>query len=483
VCELEQWLVLGAVVEVVERDREAVGHELGQDLDELVVDQLVLDQLEHDALGRQRERPEGREEVAVDVQERALLADKALEADVGQRGDEHGRRRLPAVERPAIGPDLAVQELEALDAEVRVEDRLTSQHEARARCHGSDARLRAIGHHTQVVGARRARLERPLRPVALKRGPFGETAHELREAPLRDRVLATANPRNDEHRAVAIEDERLAAAVPAEEKPAGEMVEFRAERVLLDDLLNRDEPCPPFVADRSLAAVVVAEELDIFGRKPHAKGALGFRDDGLGRGPPELHRPRKRKNLFHEAQGYVARAESISTTLAPMSLGVAFGLTAEQTEELLRLPDDDAREEWLHDLEEEVDDAEWFQYDKAWDELHRCLGDGGLVVQDGPPRAHAVFGSQPLIEDADTATFVGFLPAAEVPAVADALRRVDESWLRQRFDDLGRTDYATYGGPLDDELFEYVWTCLESLREFYGHLVDRRASMVFSVEG
>jgi uncharacterized protein DUF1877 len=166
-----------------------------------------------------------------------------------------------------------------------------------------------------------------------------------------------------------------------------------------------------------------------------------------------------------------------------MSLGVAFALTAKESEELLALEDDESREAWLQDLEEEVEDAEWFQYDKAWDELHRCLGDGELVIQAGPPLAHAVFGSHPLMQDEDSATFAGYLPAADVPGVAASLGQVDRGWLRERFDALGRTDYATYGGDLDDELFEHVWTCLEGLREFYGHLVDRQAAMVFSVEG
>jgi hypothetical protein len=43
------------------------------------------------------------------------------------------------------------------------------------------------------------------------------------------------------------------------------------------------------------------------------------------------------------------------------------------------------------------------------------------------------------------------------------------------------TDYATYGQPLSDDFFEHVWTCLEGLREFYVHAVERRASMVFTV--
>jgi hypothetical protein len=164
-----------------------------------------------------------------------------------------------------------------------------------------------------------------------------------------------------------------------------------------------------------------------------------------------------------------------------MSLGAAFALSAQQAEELLALSHDRSRDEWLQDLEEAVDDADWFQYDKAWDELHRCLGDGKLVMQEGPALAYAVFGSQPLMEDEESATFVGYLPAADVPTVAASLREVDRDWLRERFDGLGSTEYAEYAGPLDDELFEHVWETLEGLREFYAYLVGRQAAMVFTV--
>lgn len=166
-----------------------------------------------------------------------------------------------------------------------------------------------------------------------------------------------------------------------------------------------------------------------------------------------------------------------------MSLGVAFALSPDQTAELLAVLDDDAREEWLQDHEEAVEDSNWFQYDKTWDELHRCLGDGALVIQEGPRRAHAVFGSRPLMENEDASTFAGYLPAAEVPTVAMALREVDRAWLRARFSRLDRTDYVTYGQPLSEDFFEHVWTCLEGLREFYAHVVERGASLVFTVSG
>jgi hypothetical protein len=166
-----------------------------------------------------------------------------------------------------------------------------------------------------------------------------------------------------------------------------------------------------------------------------------------------------------------------------MSLGVAFALSAAQSEELLATVGDDDRCEWLQDHEEGVADADWFQYDRTWDELHRCFGDGELVVQDGPPLAHAVFGSQPLMQEEGSATFAGYLPAAQVPAVVAALGTVDKVWLRRRFDRLRGTDYATYGQPLTDELFEHIWACCEELRDFYARVVGRGASLVFTVDG
>jgi hypothetical protein len=65
--------------------------------------------------------------------------------------------------------------------------------------------------------------------------------------------------------------------------------------------------------------------------------------------------------------------------------------------------------------------------------------------------------------------------------VAAALREVDKTWLHARFGRLDSTDYATYGQPLGEEFFEHVGTCLEGLRTFYAHAVERGASLVFTV--
>lgn len=146
-------------------------------------------------------------------------------------------------------------------------------------------------------------------------------------------------------------------------------------------------------------------------------------------------------------------------------LGASFLLTAEQLAELRACADDESREEWLLALEEAVPDDRWFQFDQAWEPIHLALGDGELVIQDGPPRAHAVFGSEPLMEDEDTDTFAGLLPADEVARVVAELEPLDRAWLSARHD--------------DDEA--YVWENFDGLRGFLARAREAGAAVVFTV--
>jgi hypothetical protein len=56
-------------------------------------------------------------------------------------------------------------------------------------------------------------------------------------------------------------------------------------------------------------------------------------------------------------------------------LGASFLLASDQLSELRECADDDAREDWLMALEEDVADDRWLQFDKAWDPLHRARGE------------------------------------------------------------------------------------------------------------
>jgi hypothetical protein len=76
--ELQQRPVLVVELEVVERELEAGVDRILKRLQQLAVDLLAADQLEHDALGRQRQRPHLEQELARDVDVGALGADQPL---------------------------------------------------------------------------------------------------------------------------------------------------------------------------------------------------------------------------------------------------------------------------------------------------------------------------------------------------------------------------------------------------------------------
>lgn len=157
-------------------------------------------------------------------------------------------------------------------------------------------------------------------------------------------------------------------------------------------------------------------------------------------------------------------------------LGRSFALTPAEVADLLAQADDATRDDWLSEFEE--GESPYVDFDKAWDALHRCLGDGESVIPGaGTPLAHAVFGSVPLMEHEETETFAGLLPADEVPQVADAVEAVDAAWLRARFTALGETDYD---GPGDEDDFDYTWDTLVELRRFLRTAAENGSAVVFT---
>ena len=125
--QLEQRLLLGRVLEVVERDREAGVDQRPQGVEQGTVELLVLEQLEHDPFGRQRQRRHAEQELARDVHVGRMRADERVEADVREAVDDHRRRRGHRVQRAAVDRDRPVQQLVGDHALLTVEDRLSSQ--------------------------------------------------------------------------------------------------------------------------------------------------------------------------------------------------------------------------------------------------------------------------------------------------------------------------------------------------------------------
>ncbi|MET7419933.1 YfbM family protein [Dactylosporangium sp. NPDC005555] len=148
-------------------------------------------------------------------------------------------------------------------------------------------------------------------------------------------------------------------------------------------------------------------------------------------------------------------------------LGVHFAVTAEQEKALLKAARNDEVGDLVEDLGEDWDDESMkVDSDKAWDALHRCLGDEY-------PLSHAILGGEDLHEE----YWVVHVTAEQVRDVAAALRGLDRAWLRERFDAFDKDDYAGAG---DDRDFEYTWGNFADIRAFYDRAATAGRAVVFT---
>ena len=93
-------------------------------VDQRGVDDLVLDELEHGAPRRQRQRPDGEQEVARDVDVGGPVADERVEAEVGEHARQQRRRHRLRRDRLVRIGDRPVQQLVRDDVPAGIEDRL-----------------------------------------------------------------------------------------------------------------------------------------------------------------------------------------------------------------------------------------------------------------------------------------------------------------------------------------------------------------------
>ncbi|MFF0154526.1 DUF1877 family protein [Micromonospora sp. NPDC005203] len=61
--------------------------------------------------------------------------------------------------------------------------------------------------------------------------------------------------------------------------------------------------------------------------------------------------------------------------------------------------------------------------------------------------------------------------------VAAALRTVDRTWLRRRFDAIDGSDYD---GARDDDDFEYAWSTVADVQAFYDRAAKADRSVIFT---
>ena len=169
-------------------------------------------------------------------------------------------------------------------------------------------------------------------------------------------------------------------------------------------------------------------------------------------------------------------------TGSTMSLGLHLALSKQDVTRIEGFADPDELALFISgDLEERyIDDARWScQTDKAWDAIHRCLGNGMLVYGEGPfPLAYAVLGGRALAAGEDcTACLVD---APKVPETSRALAMVTRAWFEERYRTLRDTDYA---GPVTSQDCEHTWGYFEALRAFYAKAANAGRAVLFTTDG
>jgi hypothetical protein len=161
--------------------------------------------------------------------------------------------------------------------------------------------------------------------------------------------------------------------------------------------------------------------------------------------------------------------------------GVLFALTDEQENKILSAADrgDEKVRAAVQEIEDAWDEDHLAELQLLWDALHRCLSDGTTDFEGGTyPLNRAILGGKRLYHGDDY--IVAFVPKTEVPDVAAALVVITDSWMRERFFALPRTDFPQM--YVNEEWFEYTLDFLEATQEFYQRAARDGLSVIFTVD-
>ncbi len=165
-------------------------------------------------------------------------------------------------------------------------------------------------------------------------------------------------------------------------------------------------------------------------------------------------------------------------------LGVHFGLTEAQREKLLGWEDDEGRLDYVkEEIEDDWDKEHLQETDKAWDAIHRCLIDHEPGVEEldwtggSYPLNRVISGGRHLYSD-KTYYVISLVEVDEVKDVAEALKGIDEEWMRRKY-----AKHCVGAWPEYDEgFFEYLWGHFILLREFYDRMAKDGRPVIFTVD-
>ena len=158
--------------------------------------------------------------------------------------------------------------------------------------------------------------------------------------------------------------------------------------------------------------------------------------------------------------------------------GVLFAIDDDTTERLLAATSDDAVRDIVEALEADWEEAFLVETDKAWDAMHRALGDGTPSPRGGSfPLNRAILGGKHLHRGEQY--IVSLVTKDAVPAVARALAAIDDAGLRRRYEDLVPRDYAPEYG---DEDREYTVAYFRGVADLYQRAAQAGRAVIFTVD-
>lgn len=163
-------------------------------------------------------------------------------------------------------------------------------------------------------------------------------------------------------------------------------------------------------------------------------------------------------------------------------LGVHFALTEAEVQTLLDFEDEQDRLDHIQVVIEEdyLSNQREFcsESDKAWDAIHRALGDGEMSLEGGSyPLNHAILGGASLYDADDY--IISLKTPAQVKDVAAALTPLTRDEFHQRYWSI---DSRKYGRELDDDDFEYTWEWLQAVRDLYRRAADSGRFVLFTAD-
>ena len=180
-------------------------------------------------------------------------------------------------------------------------------------------------------------------------------------------------------------------------------------------------------------------------------------------------------------------------------LGLHIALTAAQLQGLEALPHPQERIDHLEKLTEPWDEEFFQETDKAWDAIHRCLGefppDTEWFYQVPPrlgpyalPENHGsyplrwcILGGRRLVPDElpdKSNYFMRLIEPSEVIDIAKALPAIDKAWMREKYFHHCKGAWPEYG----ENDFEYTWEWFQPLRAYFIRMAGNGRSIVFSAD-